>query len=123
MIRIPIYPPTMSGTKCYQLRIYKFGESVEVEPDIWTVVEKYGVGYWHYGHTEDCDRQATKRRCVARGWFYWQDGASEQEARASMARYLLNEIRPRMPDRYDAAFEHGPWNSLGLYEKFDRGAI
>lgn len=110
-------------TKCYQLRIYKMGESVEIEPGVWAVVEKYGIGYWHYGHTKDCDRQATKRRCRAHGWLYWQDGASEQEARANMARYLLNEIRPRMSDRYDAAFEHGPWNSLGLYEKFDREAI
>lgn len=123
MIRLPIYPPANKDTKCYQLKIYKMGEGVQVEPDVWAVVEKYGVGYWHYGHTRACDKKAVVRRCGAAGWLYWQDGASEEDARANMAHYLLTEIRPRMPDIYALVFENGPWNSLGLYNKFDSEAV
>lgn len=127
MIRLPLYAPRFlpGSSRCYQLRIYKMGSSIEVEPDVWAFVEKFGAGYWFYGHTKECYKKASEpgRRCGAAGWLYWQDGASEEDVRANLAHQLLMEVRPRMPEIYDSNLARGPWNSIGLYEKFNPEAV
>lgn len=105
-IPLPAFPPTSSGTKCYQLRVYKYRMAYEVgyQTGIWQTEDKWGAGYWHFKHSSECLK--SKQRCLAGGWMYWEGGDTEDVARRRLMVYLERVLKPRMEERFAEVMQH-----------------
>lgn len=100
---LPKFPPTSSGTECFQLRGY---ETSMYEPlgntGVWELRHYYAVGYWHFEHSKKCIE--SKRSCGAFGWLYWAKGNNKEDAIKNLKSYFRHILQHRMPEQYRLAY-------------------